>query len=250
MLLVFGLVCQSVTMASEDPEHWTYAGELGPEHWADLEIGSACSGARQSPVNIIRTDTLPNTSENSSLTLHYPSATQIRSATNNGHSIQLDFEPGDEISFRGERYLLKQIHFHSPSEHTLNGVRFPLEIHLVHKNAANTQFVVLSALGYEGRSSPVLQQFGDGPLPAMGQSVNMAMPFDLSGLFPTALTPRFEYAGSLTTPPCTENVNWIVFETPFVLAEDQVKKLQQQMPVDNYRGVQPLNGREVSLIVH
>lgn len=246
----FGLVVHAPASGAEENDHWGYAGEMGPAHWAELESGSACSGSRQSPVNIIRTDTTPRTSDDRLLELNYPSVTRILSAANNGHSVQLDFEPGDEIRLQGEQYFLQQIHFHSPSEHTLNGVRYPLEMHLVHSNRARDRFTVLSVLGYEGRSSPVLRQFEQFGVPEMGQSIPMAMPIDLSAIFPTTLTPRFHYSGSLTTPPRTENVNWVVFETPFMLAEEQVKRLQRQMPVNNYRGVQPLNGRAISLVVH
>ena len=246
----FGLAVHAPVSGAEEIDHWSYAGEMGPAHWAELESGSACSGSRQSPVNIIRTDTTPRTSDDRLLELNYPSVTRILSAANNGHSIQLDFEPGDEIRLQGEQYFLQQIHFHSPSEHTLNGVRYPLEMHLVHSNRARDRFTVLSVLGYEGRSSPVLRQFEQFGVPEMNQSIPMAVPVDLSAIFPTTLTPRFHYSGSLTTPPCTENVNWVVFETPFMLAEEQVKRLQRQMPVNNYRDVQPLNGRAISLIVH
>lgn len=250
LVAAFALAVHAPVSGGEEADHWSYAGEMGPAHWAELEVGSACSGSRQSPVNIIRTDTTPRTSDDTLLELHYPSVTRILSAANNGHSIQLDFEPGDEIRLEGEQYFLQQIHFHSPSEHTLNGVRYPLEMHLVHSNAARDRFTVLSMLGYEGRSSSVFRQFEQFDVPEMGQSMPMAMPFDLSAILPPTLTPRFHYSGSLTTPPCTENVNWVVFESPFMLAEEQVKRLQQRMPVNNYRDVQPLNGRVISLIVH
>jgi len=233
-----------------DATHWTYAGESGPSHWAELETGSQCGGKAQSPVNIIRTDSSPNTSSAWPLSLHYPLSTLLHSVTNNGHSIEFDFDQGDEIAFKDARYGLRQLHFHEPSEHTLNGVRYPIEMHMVHYNADRDRYVVLSVLGFEGTPSPgydVLEAY----LPlAEGETQTIDKPFDLSTVLPSTLTPRFHYEGSLTTPPCTENVDWIVFEQPFMLSESQVNRLKGNMPINNYRDVQPLNGRAISLIVH
>lgn len=249
VLAVFSGLVSMVAMAS-DQAHWTYTGESGPEHWAELENGSACNGTRQSPVNIIRTGTTPDTQTNWPLFLHYPASTRIYDVINNGHSIQFDFEKGDEIAFMGQRFALKQLHFHEPSEHTLNGVRYPIEMHMVHYNDDLKQYTVLAVLGYEGSSSPgydTLEKF----LPlAVGESKELGIAFDLSSILPSTLTPRFHYQGSLTTPPCSENVNWVVFEQPFMLSEQQVMMLRENMPANNYRGVQPLNDRDVSLVVH
>ena len=105
-------------------------------------------------------------------------------------------------------------------------------------------------LGYEGDPSEgyqFLESFL--PLP-VGDTKIIDEPFDLRRLLPGALTPRYHYRGSLTTPPCTENVNWVIFEQPFMLSYEQVMALKENMPLNNYRGVQPLNDRDLSLIVH
>ncbi len=230
--------------------HWTYTGETGPEHWSEIEPTSECMGQSQSPVNIIRTATSPVVSEAWPLELHYPKSTLLRTVTNDGHSIKYDFEQGDEIAFRGNRYGLVQLHFHEPSEHTLNGVRYPIEMHMVHFSKELSRYTVLSVLGYEGKPSPGYDWL-ESYLPlSPGQSKRIEQPFDLSSVLPATLTPRFHYEGSLTTPPCSENVSWVVFERPFMLSEGQVNLLKRNMPTNNYRGVQPLRGRTVSLVVH
>ena len=245
---LFALALVALPVAAEH-ESWAYEGEMGPEHWQELE-GSACSGAKQSPVNIIRTDTDPDSQADWPLAVHYPATTPLYSVTNNGHSIQYDFAQGDEITFNGADYALKQLHFHEPSEHTLNGVRYPIEMHMVHYSAPLNRYTVLAVLGYEGTPS-VGYQFLEQYLPlAKGETKKIAKPFDLSQVLPSTLTPRFHYEGSLTTPPCTENVNWVVFENPFMLSEQQVYLLKDAMPLNNYRGTQPLSGRDVSLVVH
>jgi carbonic anhydrase len=246
----FVVLILCVTAQAEEQTHWTYQGEAGPEHWAELEEGAACDGARQSPVNIIRTDTLPDTQASFPLTLKYSAATLVHSVTNNGHSIQYDFAPGDEINFLGEDFALKQVHFHEPSEHTLNGVRFPLELHMVHYSEARKEYVVLAVMGHEGKPSPAYEVL-ESHLPlATGETKLIDEAYDLSDALPNSMTPRFHYEGSLTTPPCSENVHWIVFEEPFMLGHEQVRLLKELMPTNNYRSVQPLNDRRVSLIVH
>ena len=238
-----------ISLAETEQNHWAYTGEMGPEHWSALE-GSACSGIRQSPVNIIRTDANPTSNVQIPLALHYSPTTQLYDAVNNGHSIQFDFAAGDEITFQGERYALKQLHFHEPSEHTLNGVRYPLEMHMVHYNEDLDRYTVLGVLGYEGRPSPGYDEL-EKVLPlAVGETKPIQKPFDLENILPSTLTPRFHYQGSLTTPPCSEKVTWVIFEQPFMLSEQQVMLLQQNMPANNYRGVQPLNDRVISLVVH
>lgn len=250
-LAVLALVAASVAASPPEGEAaWSYKGETGPEHWEQMEHRAACGGAMQSPVNIIRTHAAPDTSKHWPLELHYPSETHIHDVVNNGHTIQFDFDRGDEVAFNGERYQLKQIHFHEPAEHTLNGARYPIEMHLVHYNEALHEFTVLAVLGYEGDPSEgyqFLESFL--PLP-VGDTKIIDEPFDLRRLLPGALTPRYHYRGSLTTPPCTENVNWVIFEQPFMLSYEQVMALKDNMPLNNYRGVQPLNDRDLSLIVH
>lgn len=247
-LLALAAISLAVSAEGQD-SHWAYEGEMGPEHWTELE-GSACSGEQQPPVNIIRTDAAPARSSAWPMELHYSPQTMIFDAVNNGHSIQFDFAKGDELTFRGERFSLTQLHFHEPSEHTLNGVRYPIEMHMVHFSEKIQQFVVLAVLGYEGKPSPGYEQL-ESVLPlAPGERSEINKAFDLESILPSRLTPRFHYTGSLTTPPCTEGVYWVVFEEPFMLSEPQVELLKRNMPRNNYRDVQPLNGREVSLVVH
>jgi carbonic anhydrase len=249
------LLCVAAARAGEDapqqaPAHWSYEGETGPEHWSQLEEGSACGGRQQSPVNIISVDTQPDRSENWPLVLRYPPQTHIHDVVNNGHSIQYDFDEGDEIVFRGARYALKQVHFHEPSEHTINGLRYPIEMHLVHYSEERNEFAVLALMGEEGRSSAAfefLERYL--PLPP-GETRVIDRAFSLRSALPALLEPRFHYRGSLTTPPCSENVNWIVFRTPITLSHEQVLEMQRMMPLNNYRGIQALNGRSVALVVH
>ena len=225
-------------------EHWSYQGETGPAHWAEIEKDSDCSGRHQSPVNIIEIHTRIGSDEEMALEIFYEDSTRIHDVVNNGHSIQYNFELGDYIKFNGQQYDLKQIHFHEPSEHTINGVRYPIEMHMVH-TSRDGNLTVLGIMGIEGINSAPFQ-FLENYLPVKaGGSKTIDSPFNLNMNLPEERDKFFYYSGSLTTPPCSEHVNWIVFKTPITLSLEQVKVLQELMPVNNYRNEQPLNDRVV-----
>ena len=235
---------------ASDGNNWSYAGESGPSEWARIEPGSACGGSAQSPVNIIVSDTEPFSDRTRPLLFDYSPQTMLKQVTNNGSSIQYDFAEGDAVEYQGKRFKLIQVHFHSPSEHMLNGVRYPLELHFVHLNETDQQYTVLAILGYEGKPIEKVK-FLEEYLPSRkNQTVDIQKKLDLRSMFPRNLTPRFEYSGSLTTPPCSEGVNWVVFQDPLELTKAYVDALRSGMPVDNYRGPQPLNDRTVNWIVN
>jgi carbonic anhydrase len=225
-------------------EKWTYKGETGPEHWAEIEKDSDCDGKFQSPINIIDIDAVTDHSLKP-IRIHYSSNVKIHDVLNNGHSIQYDFEKGDYITIGDKKYELKQIHFHEASEHTINGIRYPLEIHMVHVSN-DKNIAVLAVLAQEGKSSEPFT-FLEKYLPVRkGEIKTIDAYFDLNLNLPSNKA-YYTYSGSLTTPPCTENVSWYIFKTPITVSVDQVKQLQLLMPLSNYRHEQPLNGREVKM---
>lgn len=237
---------KEVTTNENNISHdWSYTGETSPDHWDELEKNSDCGGSAQSPINIIEDVAVFKASGKSELLFHYSPETIIYNVENNGHSIQFNYEEGDSITYKGKVYYLKQFHFHEGSEHSINGVKFPVEIHFVHANKDHG-FTVLSILGEEGekdRSMVFLESF----LPIdRGEKKKIGKAFDFKSVYPPSTIEYFTYSGSLTTPPCTEGVNWIVFKKTVILSSDQVKKLKNNMPLNNYRNEQELNGRIVS----
>jgi carbonic anhydrase len=208
--------------------HWTYSGETGPEHWAEIEKQSDCDGKQQSPINIIDIDVVTDTSLNS-IDINYSSNVKIHDVINNGHSIQYDFEKGDYITLNDHKYELKQIHFHEASEHTINGIRYPLEMHLVHASEDH-KIAVLAVMAKEGESSSPFT-FLENYLPVeKGETKQIDAYFDLNLNLPENKE-YYTYEGSLTTPPCTQNVSWYIFKTPITVSVDQVKQLQNLIPV-------------------
>ena len=233
---------------SSSHEKWSYTGESGPEHWAELEDQSVCDGKHQSPVNISDIDVKPGNLVQESLDLYYQDITTIKSITNNGHTIQYNFDSNsDFVSLDDNQYKLKQFHFHSPSEHTINGVRYPLEIHMVHHSEATNSYLVVAMLVEQGEPDPAfdfLQKY----LP-----INVGETKEINGkyyfgstfqeMFGKDTLNLYTYQGSLTTPPCTESVLWLVIKDRTYASASQIEILQKLMPKDNYREVQPLNGR-------
>ena len=129
---------------------------------------------------------------------------------------------------------------------SINGVRYPLEIHLVHQNSEK-EYLVLSFMAIEGESSPTFS-FLESYLPIkVGETKSIAKPFDFNEVL-AGKNACFHYEGSLTTPPCTEGVKWFVFKDPITVSEEQVKELQVLMPLNNYRTTQALNNRIVKAI--
>ncbi|MCB4799445.1 carbonic anhydrase [Neotamlana laminarinivorans] len=223
-------------------KHWSYQGETAPKHWAEIEANTECDGLHQSPINIIHTHT-DSVKNRSDLKIHYSPSTYIEKVNNNGHSIQFDFEIGDSIFYKNDIYYLKQIHFHEPSEHKINGIIYPIEIHLVHINK-HGEISVLGILGEEGNESQLFE-FLESFLPLKnGDTKYIHKKIDLSSLFQHSKD-YYTYNGSLTTPPCTENVNWILFKKPIILSVEEILKLKNNMPVNNYRNEQALNDRTI-----
>lgn len=231
---------------TEKEQHWSYEGETSPDHWAEIEKNSDCSGTRQSPINIIDINTVSAAHEDSMLEFYYSSKTVLNKVRNNGHSIQYDFEKGDSLRNKNINYNLAQIHFHEPSEHTINGVRYPIEIHLVHQSDEKN-FTVVGILGIEGGESHFMEEM-ESYLPLeVNEEKLIERSIDIRTILPEKKD-YYTYEGSLTTPPCSENVQWIILKNPLELSLDEVLKLRSNMPLKNYRNEQALNDRKVYLI--
>lgn len=249
IFLVCTLSCKDLSKTehkekTEHAKHWSYAGETSPEHWIEIEKNSDCNGKSQSPINIINKDA-DSLATKGDLKILYTPTTNISKVTNNGHSIQFDFEAGDSINYKNENFYLKQIHFHEPSEHKINGIIYPIEIHLVHVSKSGN-ITVLGIMGEEGTESQLFEFFESFLPIENGAAKTIQQKIDLSSLFLEDKN-YYSYGGSLTTPPCTEGVNWIVFKQPIILSVEEVLKLRNNMPINNYRNEQPLNNRVVKL---
>lgn len=225
-----------------DEKHWGYSGETSPRHWAEIEKNSDCDGELQSPINIIHRSA-DSIKISNKFEMFYTPNTFLSEVQNDGHSIKFAFKSIDSIRYKKDIYYLKQIHFHEPAEHKINGLIYPIEMHLVHQSASG-KYTVLGILGEEGAESDLFEFFQSFLPLENGETKTINEQIDLSYLQLDKKS-YYTYKGSLTTPPCTESVNWVVFKEPFILSVEEVLTLKSNMPINNYRIEQPLNGRIV-----
>lgn len=218
------------------PAAWSYSGATGPEHWGDLDpsYAAAKDGHEQSPIDI--QSEAVQASDAPPLEFHY--RTEIATALNNGHTIEHKAEDGSYVEFDGTRYTLEQFHLHTPSEHTVDGVQSPMEIHLVHQDAAG-HVLVVSVLVAEGVGEHPVQA-----LPRAAGDVTTGTSLAMESLLPDERS-YYHYEGSFTTPPCTEGVKWFVLRTQKRLPADFIAAVAATEG-SNHRPVQPLDGRVVS----
>ncbi len=230
----------------EEPKHWSYDGESSPEHWSEIEKESYCDGNLQSPIDIVTANAVVQNSDLKASDIIYNASTTIHDVINNGHSVQYNFDDKENyLNFKGKRYNLAQFHFHAASEHTINGMHYPLVIHMVHVSE-DKEYVVFAIMLTEGEESDTLD-FLEEYLPVNpGEKKLIGKAHSFSNYILEDFG-HYYYKGSLTTPPCTEAVNWFVFKSAISASPAQIKILVDLMPRNNFRPAQPLNGRKVYL---
>jgi len=219
--------------------HWGYDGECGTDRWGDLKREySVCKlGVRQSPVSI----TITEKSDLASINFHYY-ATPLK-IVNNGHTIQINYGSGSSIMIGNKKYDLLQFHFHNPSEHKLNGVSYPMEVHFVHRGA-DGKLAVVGVFMKEGKGNEFIHTLWDNlPKEEGKENAVTALKINAKDLLPSNAT-YYNYPGSLTTPPCSEIVNWFVLKTPIEVSGAQLDKFASIFK-RSARPVQPLHGRVV-----
>ncbi len=217
---------------------WTYDGPTGPEHWAGLDPSCAeCSGHEQSPV-ALQTSEIP-TPGLPSLIFGYSAAPRV--ATNNGHTVAVEAKNDCKLQVGQHACTLANYHFHAPSEHTLNGERFAMEVHFVHLDAQGRRAVV-GVLCRQGAANAAFAPFAAN-LPAKVNETKPVPAFDPLTLMP-ANKNYITYMGSLTRPPCNENVLWMVLKTPVELSASQIGQFTARYD-HNSRPTQPVYERKL-----
>ena len=233
--IVAVLVGGGELQAGEEP-HWSYSGATGPENWAVLSPDYAIceAGVNQSPVDIVSA----LSTKLGTLEPHYRSGSTT--VVNNGHTLQVNADPGSRLQVEGQSFELLQLHYHSPSEHQINGEQFLLEAHFVHQNE-NGDLAVVAVLFRDGAWNSDLEKIGKAAPATVGQSALIDIRFEELKMN-TRHESYFRYNGSLTTPPCTEGVRWYVLKTPGTISAKQAAAFVALIGEDA-RGPQPLNAR-------
>ena len=228
---------------------WHYEGAAGPEHWGALssKFVTCRDGHSQSPIDIagtvVGTDALEIKTDLLPASLRIAHHAHVADGINNGHTIQVNYQGTEELTIGTDTYALVQYHFHDPSEHTIKGKRYPMEMHLVHR-ARSGALAVIGVLIEEGPHNPTFDPIWNNLPRQTGVETHYpSVSVDVDRLLPGSRT-SYRYNGSLTTPPCSEGVRWIVMTTPITLSADQIKAFTSIVR-DNSRPTQPLNGRPV-----
>ncbi len=249
--------CSGTETASDEQRdghsvHWGYEVENGPGNWGSMnsEWALCADGLQQSPIDLASTTGI----ELPDVEIHTPSDQEVEvlnqegviDALDNGHTIQINTKSAERMTVGDVTYALVQFHFHAPSEHTVDGEHFPMEMHFVHQ-AEDGALAVVGVLIEEGAQNsslaPLWQQLAEAP----GTQATLRIPAEFKEhLFTGDPTGVYHYRGSLTTPPCSEEVSWYVRRTPTQLSKDQIAEFTAVYDHIN-RPVQPLNERTLYL---
>lgn len=220
---------------------WGYEDDNGPDVWADLSSDyAACGeGMAQSPIDLTEATTTSLTP----ITFEYEEVPMA--VFNNGHTIEVEYEEGSYIVYNEKHYDVLQFHFHQPSEHTLDGQSFPMELHIVHRSESGGLAVigVMMAEGDEPNTA-YATLFDNLPAEVSEPDEETTMTINVADLLPADTDTFYTYEGSLTTPPCSEIVRWLVLAEPVYLSADQIAAFGSIYD-HNARPVQPLNERDL-----
>lgn len=218
--------------------HWGYDGEHGPAGWASLkpEFGLCKTGQRQSPIDI-RGGLAVNLEP---VKFNYQDSKF--SVVDNGHTVQVQLQPGNTIDIGGRKFELQQFHFHRPSEERIDGRQFEMSLHLVHKDEQG-RLAVVALLFDEGPANAVVQDVWNNLPLERGDARPARLPLALTELLPDDRR-YYTYMGSLTTPPCSEGVQWVVMRAPQSLTAEQIGIFSRIYPM-NARPVQSASGRRI-----
>lgn len=228
--------------AHAGPPHWEYTGAAGIVQWADLHesFNTCVDGGAQSPIDVRQTV------ERDLLNLSLDHSPARVAMVNNGHTIQGNFINGSPgtMTHAGKVYNLLQFHFHRPSEHTVNGYQSAMEVHLVHQ-AGDGSLAVVGVLMEPGDSNDAFDPIWASLPGEEGASVEINSLFDVEKLLPEVQT-TYRYPGSLTTPPCSEGVQWLLMSAPVEIAQSDIDTFKN-LYFFNARYTQPINGRTIVL---
>jgi len=237
MLIAF-LLLGSGSAYSATGAHWGYSGAEGPENWVHLSRDySACSGKNQSPIDLsafVEADLEP---------IQFAYQAGGNEILNNGHTVQVNYAPGSMIEVVGRAFELTQFHFHAPSENRIGGKSFPMEAHLVHSDK-DGNLAVVAVMLEEGAPNQALEAAWAKMPEKEGDRHALTEAVSAESLLP-ANRDYYRFNGSLTTPPCTEGVWWLVMKQPVSASMEQIERFAHVMHHPNNRPLQPVNARPV-----
>ena len=227
-------------LAGQDSPNWSYGGAGNPTQWGRLghDFALCETGRDQSPIDI--DDVVYGT--RAKLKFKYETVPLV--VVNNGHTVQVNYPAGSTVSINGDEYELLQFHFHTPSEHITSGLAAAMELHLVHRNKAG-ELAVIGVMMEKGATNSAIDTIWEHIPGEEGTNTVEGLTFNAADLLPDGIT-YFSYGGSLTTPPCSEDVRWNVLAETIQVSEEQIAAFESLYQV-NARPIQPTNGRIIRL---
>ncbi len=237
-IIIATAITPAVALAAE--VNWGYFqhGEeevVLPEQWGDHFPD--CNGFKQSPIDI------QNSVESETGEFEFDYEKTPLKVLNNGHTIEVEYEAGSSMQINGEEYRLLQFHFHTPSEHQVNGNAFPMEMHLVHTSTSG-ELAVIGVLIKEGHKNRTFNKIIKHAPQHIGVNDVEGKSINVKNLLPEDTDEYFSYSGSLTTPPCSEGVRWFVMKDAITFSKKQIHKFEKIIYL-NARPVQEINGRSI-----
>ena len=238
------ILCSIVLAISAAQEHtpvhtWDYSEAQGPSHWGDLkpEFATCKNGHSQSPIDIRnpqKADLPPIQFDYKASPLHI---------IDNGHTIMINYVPGSFMSVGEKKYALKQFHFHRPSEEKINGKEYEMVVHLVHEDQEG-KLAVVAVLLQRGGDNPLVHELWNAlPKEKEKEEFLSGVQIDVTQILP-ADRGYYTFPGSLTTPPCSENVTWFVLKHPITVSSAEIEQFSKLYRHDA-RPTQPLYNRVV-----
>lgn len=240
---------KTTAVAAPTTPHWDYGTEHGPASWGSLspDFASCASGKSQSPIDIVKAKTEKVAEVKASYSpaeLRVVHHEHVADGINNGHTIQVNYAGADSLSVGDLSFNLLQYHFHSPSENTVDGKHFPMEMHLVHKSEAG-KLAVLAVFIEEGAENAAYAPVWANLPKQKGMEFHLEhVRVNVDDLLPAERS-SYRFDGSLTTPPCSEGVKWVVLAQPAQLSAGQIAAFRAVIDGNN-RPTQPRNGRKVA----
>ena len=236
------LVCAHSAIAQEHPAspHWSYSGADGPDNWGDLspDFAACKTGQRQSPINIVAAQPAELAP------IHFDYKLSPLKIINNGHTIQINYEPGSSITVNGTALPLVQFHFHHVSENEIDGKKYDMELHFVHMDTAAGRAAVVAVFIKSGAENAPLRDLWSHIPREAGKEVELKkVQINAADLLPADQN-YYVFDGSLTIPACKEGIRWFVLKTPIEASPAQIAAFAKLYPT-NARPIQPTNGREI-----
>ncbi len=236
LLAVTAMATAIASFAAGTHYTWGYSGSVGPENWGKHYV-TCGTGRNQSPIDLANF----TEAELEPIEFSYKPGTNV--ILNNGHTVEVLYDAGSTITVNGHTFELKQFHFHSPSENTINGKHFPREAHLVHADETGN-LAVVAVMFDQGKDNPMLNPLWMKMPTEIGAKNALPKAYDVSAMLPSDRD-YYRFNGSLTTPPCSEGVWWFVLKQPASAGKAQIDQFSKALGHPNNRPVQPVNARAV-----